>query len=269
MRILLFAASASAMIAGSSVAAQEVPGAINLPPVAVTAPATVSIKTTLSPSADALPAETTTLGPEAIQREPIFSYGDIFRPLTGFNVSNYGQGGLGYGISLRGFTDAEHGRDIAYFIDGVPVNDVSSIHTPNYADLNILIPETVARIDVIRGPFDPQFGDSNLGGVVNITTKDSEPFALGTLSGGSYSEFRGVTTYSQVPDPDTKHVPYLALEGYSIGGYRDNSDYHRFNLFAKDTMFLGQDQLLSGRSRFTAASGAPRPIFLAISCGPI
>jgi outer membrane receptor for ferrienterochelin and colicin len=30
---------------------------------------------------------------------------------------------------------------------------VSSIHTPNYADLNILIPETVERLEVVRGPF--------------------------------------------------------------------------------------------------------------------
>lgn len=33
---------------------------------------------------------------------------------------------------------AEPGRDIAYYIDGVPVNGVSSLHAPNYADLNIL-----------------------------------------------------------------------------------------------------------------------------------
>jgi outer membrane receptor for ferrienterochelin and colicin len=204
-----------AVIGIAEVEAQE-PAEINLPPAAVTAPMTASLKTMLSPAADALPAETTTLGPEQIERTPIFSYGDIFRPLTGFDVSNYGQGGLGYGISLRGFIDAEHGRDIAYFIDGVPVNDVSSIHTPNYADLNILIPETVRRIDIIRGPFDPEFGDSNLGGVVNIITKDAEPVALGTLSGGSYSEFRGVTTYSQVPDADTQASPSLPWSGIRL-----------------------------------------------------
>jgi hypothetical protein len=110
--VSLVAGTALAVISSAPVKAQQTPETISLPPVAVTAPATASLKTTLSPAADALPAETTTLGPEAIQREPIFSYGDIFRPLTGFDVSNYGQGGLGYGISLRGFTDAEHGRDI-------------------------------------------------------------------------------------------------------------------------------------------------------------
>src|SRR4051795_1514504 len=107
----------------------------------------------LSPSVAALPAASTSIDSETIYRRPYVTYGDIFRPVTGFNVSNYGQGALGYGISLRGYTEAEHGRDIAYFIDGVPVNDISSIHTPNYADLNILIPETVKNIDIVRGPF--------------------------------------------------------------------------------------------------------------------
>lgn len=72
----------------------------------------------LSPVVSALPANTTTLDGQTIRRLPIFSYGDIFRPLGGFDVSNYGQGGVGYGIALRGFSDGDHGKDIAYFIDG-------------------------------------------------------------------------------------------------------------------------------------------------------
>jgi hypothetical protein len=62
-----------------------------------------------------------TEGAPAISRLAVAAYGDLFRPLPGFNVSNYGQLGIGYGLSLRGYTDAEHGRDIAYHIDGVPL----------------------------------------------------------------------------------------------------------------------------------------------------
>ena len=103
-------------------------------------------RTDLSPAPAALPAPVTVITPTQIERTPVASYGDVFRPVPGMDVANYGQGGIGYGLSLRGFTNAEHGRDIAYFIDGVPVNDVSSIHTRNYADLNILVPETVEHM---------------------------------------------------------------------------------------------------------------------------
>ena len=58
---------------------------------------------------------------------------------TGFRRVELRQN-IGYGLSLRGYTEDEHGRDISYFIDGFPINQISSIHTPNYADLNVLLP---------------------------------------------------------------------------------------------------------------------------------
>ena len=114
----------------------------------------------VSGSVTALPAATTTLDAPRISQLPVATYGDLFRSLPGFNVSNFGQGAIGYGLSLRGYTEAEHGRDIAYYIDGVPVNEVSSLHTPNYADLNILPPESVKSVEIVRGPFAVEYGDS-------------------------------------------------------------------------------------------------------------
>jgi outer membrane receptor protein involved in Fe transport len=149
----------------------------------------------LSPAASALPASSTTLGAKQLEQAPVASYGDIFRSLPGFNVASYGQGAIGYGLAMRGFTETEHGRDIAYFIDGVPVNEISSIHTQNYADLNVLIPETVKTLEVIRGPFSVEAGDSNVGGAVFITTKSSDPYAGLSFSGGSFGTGRGLATY--------------------------------------------------------------------------
>lgn len=109
-------------------------------PTASLAPSPAPGRADVSSSVTALPAATTVIDNNFIARAPIATYGDLFRSLPGFNVSNYGQGAVAYGLSLRGYTEAEHGRDIAYFFDGVPLNDVSSLHTPNYADLNILLP---------------------------------------------------------------------------------------------------------------------------------
>lgn len=202
------------------------------------------LKTTLSPSVEALPANTTVIDAAQIARLPVQSYGDIFRPIAGFDVSNYGQGGVGYGISLRGFTDAEHGRDVAFFIDGVPINEVSSIHTPNYVDLNPLIPETIGAIRIVRGPFSVEAGDANFGGAVFVDTKRAEPFATLNVSGGSFDTLRGLATYSQL-GPGIQ--PFLAVEGYNQGGYRQNSDLGRFNAFDKMTIPLDLGSSLSLR----------------------
>ena len=209
----------------------------------------------LSTAASALPAASTTISAKQLEREPITSYGDIFRPLPGVNVANYGQGALGYGLSMRGYTDAEHGRDIAYFIDGVPVNEISSIHTPNYADLNILIPETVKSIEIIRGPFSIEAGDSNLGGAVFITTKTADPYAGFNLSGGSWGTARGLATYGSNTG---SFEPYLATELYHTDGYRDNSWIDRYNTFDKVTVSLaGGDTLTFRAQAYGTSSGAP------------
>jgi outer membrane receptor protein involved in Fe transport len=209
----------------------------------------------VSSSVTALPAAVTVVEAPAISRLPVSSYGDLFRSLPGFNVSNYGQGAIGYGLSLRGYTDGEHGRDIAYYIDGVPLNEISSLHTPNYADLNILLPETVKSIEVVRGPFSVEYGDSNLGGSVNITTKQSEPFASAGVSGGTQGTVRGVGTYSTTQGA---WLPYLALEGYHTDGYRDNSFVDRYNSFNKVTTTLPDGATVSFRAQaYGTDFGAP------------
>jgi outer membrane receptor protein involved in Fe transport len=208
----------------------------------------------LSTAAAALPAGTTTLDARAMAQTPVASYGDIFRSLPGFEVANYGQGAIGYGLSMRGYTNAEHGRDIAYYIDGVPLNDISSIHTPNYADLNILMPETVQSIEVVRGPFNVECGDSNLGGCVNVTTKNSEPFASIGASGGSYGAARAVGTFSS---QGGAYQPFFVEQGYHADGYRDNSFVNNYDSFNKITIQLGDGTLSIRGQAYGTTFGAP------------
>jgi outer membrane receptor protein involved in Fe transport len=208
----------------------------------------------LSTAAAALPVGSSTLDAQRIAQTPIVSYGDIFRSLPGFEVANYGQGAIGYGLSMRGYTNAEHGRDIAYYYDGVPVNDISSIHTPNYADLNIVMPETVQSIEVVRGPFNVECGDSNLGGCVIITSKNSEPFASVGAYGGSYGTARGIATYSS---QGGDYQPFFVEQGYHTDGYRDNSYINNYNSFNKITTQLGDGTLSIRGQAYGTTFGAP------------
>ncbi len=222
------------------------PGAVGVPspfaePLPGIAPA---LKTRLSPSVSALPANTTVIDAAQIARLPVQNYVDVFRPLAGVDVSNFGQGGVGNGIALRGFDISEHARNIAFYIDGVPINEVSSIHIPNYVDLNPLIPETVRTVGVVRGPFSVEAGDGALGGAVFIETKRADPFNTVSVSGGSFDTVRGLATFSQA-GPGLQ--PFLAYEGYNSGGYRQNADLGRFNAFNKVTIPLDLGSSLSVR----------------------
>jgi outer membrane receptor protein involved in Fe transport len=203
-----------------------------------------AVKSALSPSVAALPANTTLIDAAQIARLPVQNAIDVLRPLAGIDVSNFGQGGVGNGIALRGFDGTEHARNIAFFIDGVPINEVSSIHIPNYVDLNPLIPETVRTISIVRGPFSVEEGDGALGGAVFIETKRADPFNTVSVSGGSFDTLRGLATFSQA---GAGLQPFLAYEGYNSGGYRQNGDLGRFNAFNKVTIPLDLGSSLSLR----------------------
>ncbi|MGH7345655.1 MAG: TonB-dependent receptor plug domain-containing protein, partial [Candidatus Rokuibacteriota bacterium] len=105
-----------------------------LPPVVVTAPPPIS-----SSSEVLIPGRDFELLP---QGRP----GDVLRLIPGFVISQHQGGGKAEQYLLRGF-DADHGTDVALFIDGLPVNFRSHAHGQGYVDLHFLIPETVQRLD--------------------------------------------------------------------------------------------------------------------------
>jgi len=87
-----------------------------------------------------------------------------------YTVQHQG-GGKADEYFFRGF-DADHGTDLAIFLDGIPVNLPNNAHGQGYADIHWLIPEIVDRIEVTKGPYFVQYGDFATAGAVNIVTKD-------------------------------------------------------------------------------------------------
>jgi outer membrane receptor protein involved in Fe transport len=183
-------------------------------------------KLDLSPNRASNPASVTVAKYPAEVKRGTNTYGDLLRPLTGVTVNTYGQGGLGYGVSIRGFDTLEHGRDVATFVDGVPQNQTSSIQVNGYTDLNDLNPELVDQVTLTRGPFDVRAGDFNIGGAVDFT----RPSAIRTnLMGGQYGTVRGNGIYSGKAG-DLSGYPSLLIDdtqGYS------HDDLFRINTFDK------------------------------------
>lgn len=196
---------------------------------AAVAQTALTSKTILSSELSASPASVSLMGRDYISKQVIASYGDLLRPLVGVNVSNFQLGGVGYGIQMRGYTVTEHARDIVFTIDGVPQNQGSSIQINGYVDLNPLIPETINRLEVVRGPFSPFYGDHALGGVISFETADKLPSTI-TVSGGSFGTVRGLGTLGFGRNGRTG---YVSLEGARTDAYRDNNQEKHLNGLVK------------------------------------
>lgn len=188
-------------------------------------------KITVSAEATASPAAVTLVGRDYVARQAVTTYGDLLRPLAGVSVSNFQLGGVAYGIQMRGYVATEHARDIAFFIDGMPQNEGSCLQANGYADLNALIPETIRRIEVVRGPFYAFSGDHALGGTISFDTEDRLPSSI-TLEGGAFGSVRGLGIVG-LGRPGSKVAAWLALDAAHTDGYRDNSRDNHLNGLAK------------------------------------
>ncbi len=196
---------------------------------AAVAQSALTDKTMLSAELSANPASVSLMGRDYISKQAIASYGDLLRPLVGVNVSNFQQGGVGYGIQMRGYTVTEHARDIVFTIDGVVQNQGSSIQTNGYVDLNPLIPETIQRLEVVRGPFSPFYGDHTLGGVISFETANKLPSSI-SVSGGSFGLVRALAT---VGFGKNDRTGYVSLEGARTDAYRANNQEKHLNGLVK------------------------------------
>ncbi|MDH5320484.1 MAG: TonB-dependent receptor plug domain-containing protein, partial [Nitrospira sp.] len=87
-------------------------------------------------------------------------------------VEHSGGAGKADQYFLRGF-DADHGTDVAFFLDGMPINLRSHAHGQGYADLNFIIPETIEGLEVNKGAYLPEYGDFATAGAINFRTRQA------------------------------------------------------------------------------------------------
>ena len=100
---------------------------------------------------------------------PLLRPGDVLEAVPGLIVTQHSGSGKSNQMFLRGF-NLDHGTDFSTAIDGMPVNLRSHGHGQGYTDINFLIPETIARINFVKGPYHAELGDFSSAGGAEIET---------------------------------------------------------------------------------------------------
>ena len=206
-----------------------VPGTVVLSLIEVTGSYKTAPKSDLANDPAANPASVTVIEYSERERRNTRDYADLLKPLTGVAANSFDQGGVGYGFTLRGFSERSNGGNVAYYIDGVPVNAPGHQSSNGYGDLNPLVPELVGRLELTRGPFDVRAGAFALAGSAQYFT-DNSPSSGATINGGSYDFGRALAVYNFDTGAVTGYGSALAS---TSSGYRDNSGFDQYNTFNK------------------------------------
>ncbi|MBO6934303.1 MAG: TonB-dependent receptor plug domain-containing protein [Deltaproteobacteria bacterium] len=114
---------------------------------------------------------------------------DLLTLAPGVVLQNHSGEGHAPTIFLRGF-DAGEGQDLAIDVEGVPLNEPSNAHGHGYADLYFVIPETVQRVRVLEGPFDPRRGDFALAGSASYRLGPERRGIVAKIGLGSFGHQR-------------------------------------------------------------------------------
>ena len=165
--VILFAAASDADPAGRPSSAEPtappaVSPRVTMEPVVVTA-------TRIPSAVEQVPAAVTVLDAQEIRKgRPAATMEDVLRGVPGVFVQNRFNFAQDLRISIRGFgaRSAFGIRGIQIYVDGIP-----QTLADGQSQVDDIDPETIARVEVLRGPVSALYGNAS-GGVIHITTKN-------------------------------------------------------------------------------------------------
>jgi vitamin B12 transporter len=127
-------------------------------------------------------ASATVFTRDDIDRYQALNFADLLKRAGGVSVSNNGGRGSSTAISLRG-NQTDH---TLFLVDGVRIGSSTLGSSP----LEMIDPEVIERIEIVRGPKSSLYGSDALGGVVNIITRKADgnaPLTLKTTAGSNHT----------------------------------------------------------------------------------
>ncbi|HEX4575098.1 MAG TPA: TonB-dependent receptor, partial [Gemmatimonadales bacterium] len=182
------------------------------------APVTV----TTTPARREEPGSAAHVSAQAIQRTPATDAYDLLRQTAGVEVHAQGQGpGFASDAAVRGFS-SDHSTDLALWVDGVPNNEPVNGHAEGYNDWNLLFPQALAAVDVLKGPTSALYGNFAMSGVVNARTVEHLRGVSLWLDPGSHG--RAESALLTGFDHDTT-AGVFGLRGVHEDGWRPHSAY--------------------------------------------
>lgn len=149
-----------------------------------------------------------------IEREGPKSVRDILDGQPGITATENGGPGGTASLFLRG-SNSNH---VLVLIDGVRVNDPTTVGGD--LDLSMVAPQSIERIEIVRGPQSALYGSDAIGGVINIITKKGQkgpPVWRLRMEGGSYGTFSSLLGVSGATQ-DTNYS--IALSQYHTDGFQ-------------------------------------------------
>lgn len=153
------------------------------------------------------------LGGDKVQDKNVMNSWELIGQLPGIQLTETRMGAESGKATFRAFNGEGYINGIKVLIDGVP----SNVNSGNQRFIDMIFPLEIEQIEVVRGTNDPRYGLHNIGGNINLVTRQ----------GGNYSD--GRFTYGSFNTRELQLALGREADGWSQNYFiaRQDSDGHR------------------------------------------
>jgi hypothetical protein len=160
--------------------------------------------------------------------------GEALETVPGMIVTQHAGGGKANQYFLRGF-NLDHGTDFALTLDGMPLNMRTHAHGQGYADLNLLIPELLDRVDYYKGTYAARNGDLSSAGSADFQLYNNLPNNFASVEFGQYGHYRAVAgnTFNTGPGANSGKLTIAGEHTQYDGPWELPEKFRRWNGFSR------------------------------------
>lgn len=166
------------------------------------------------------------MGAERVKDKNVMNSWELIGQMPGVQLTEFRLGAESGKPSFRAFNGEGYINGIKLLIDGVP----SNVNSGNMRHLDMIFPLDIDYVEVVRGTNDPRYGLHNIGGNINVATRQGGNYADGRLTYGSFNTQEVQAAFGRESGGFAQNY-FVAKQ--DSDGYRDHSKSEKYSLGGK------------------------------------
>lgn len=179
------------------------------------------------------------LGADKIEDKNVSSSWELVGQLPGIQLTETRMGAESGKASFRAFNGEGYINGIKVLIDGIP----SNVNSGNQRFIDMIFPLEVDYIEVVRGTNDPRYGLHNIGGNINLGTRQGGNYFDSRFTVGSFDTREAQLVYGREADGFSQN--YVVAKQVSDGYRESHGESDKYTVGGK-WFLTSKDKALTG-----------------------
>lgn len=177
------------------------------------------------------------MGGDQVHEKNVSNSWELLGQMPGMQLTETRQGAESGKATFRAFNGEGYLNGIKILIDGIP----SNVNSGNQRFIDMVFPLDIDYIEVVRGTNDPRYGLHNIGGNINLGTRQGGNYTDARLTYGSYNTREAQFAIGREANGVAQNY-FLASQ--ASDGYRDHDRSTKYSLGGK-WFHSGDDELFN------------------------